>query len=253
MEKKKTSLIFKIIKAAIRAVYGKMKIVGAKNLPENNTVIVANHCQMHGPIAAELFMDDNCYIWCAGQMMRLKDVPEYAFTDFWSQKPKWTHPFYKLASYLIAPLAVCLFTNARTIAVHRDMRIMSTFKETIRVLQKGGNILLFPEKNEKHNNILYKFQENFVDIAKLYRKKTGINLTFVPMYIAPKMKKMYVGEGIVYDEEQEATREKQRICNYLSDEITRMARELPEHMVIPYRNVPKKHYLTNKDVGEVPR
>lgn len=253
MEKKQTSTLYKIIKSLVRFFYGKMEVVGLKNLPEDNAIIVGNHCQLNGPIAGELFLQDNCYIWCAGQMMDLKEVPEYAFTDFWSQKSKWTQPFYKLASYLIAPLSVCIFNNARTIAVYRDMRIMSTFKDSIKLLQQGANILIFPEKDEKHNNILYQFQENFIDIAKLYYKKTGIALTFVPMYIAPKLKKMYIGKGISYQCENSIEEERKRISQYLSDEITEIACNLPKHTVVPYRNIPKRFYLTNKDIGEVPR
>ena len=253
MEKKQTSTLYKIIKSLVRFFYGKMEVVGLENLPKDNAIIVGNHCQLNGPIAGELFLKDNCYIWCAGQMMDLKEVPEYAFTDFWSQKSKWTQPFYKLASYLIAPLSVCIFNNARTIAVYRDMRIMSTFKDSIKLLQQGANILIFPEKDEKHNNILYQFQENFIDIAKLYYKKTGIALTFVPMYIAPKLKKMYIGKGISYQCENSIEEERKRISKYLSDEITEIACNLPKHTVVPYRNIPKRFYLTNKDIGEVPR
>lgn len=253
MEKKQTSTLYKIIKSLVRFFYGKMEVVGLENLPEDNAIIVGNHCQLNGPIAGELFLPDNFYIWCAGQMMDLKEVPEYAFTDFWSQKSKWTQPFYKLASYLIAPLSVCIFNNARTIAVYRDMRIMSTFKDSIKLLQQGANILIFPEKDEKHNNILYQFQENFIDIAKLYYKKTGIALTFVPMYIAPKLKKMYIGKGISYQCENSIEEERKRISKYLSDEITEIACNLPKHTVVPYRNIPKRFYLTNKDIGEVPR
>ena len=253
MEKKQTSTLYKIIKSLVRFFYGKMEVVGLENLPEDNAIIVGNHCQLNGPIAGELFLQDNCYIWCAGQMMDLKEVPEYAFTDFWSQKSKWTQPFYKLASYLIAPLSVCIFNNARTIAVYRDMRIMSTFKDSIKLLQQGANILIFPEKDEKHNNILYQFQENFIDIAKLYYEKTGIALTFVPMYIAPKLKKMYIGKGISYQCENSIEEERKRISKYLSDEITEIACNLPKHTVVPYRNIPKRFYLTNKDIGEVPR
>jgi len=253
MEKKKTSLLFKVIKTTIRLFYGKMKIEGIENLPKENAIIVANHSQMNGPIAGELFMPNNCYIWCAGQMMDLKEVPKYAFSDFWSQKPKWTHPFYRVLSYLIAPFADCIFNNARTIAVHRDMRIMSTFKESIKMLKNHCNILIFPEKDEKYNNILYQFQENFVDVAKLYHKKTGIELTFVPLYIAPKLKTMYIGKGICFNSENSIEEERTRICGYLSEEITKIARDLPEHTVVPYRNIPKKYYLTNKDITEVPK
>lgn len=253
MEQKKTSLLYKIIKWFVRVFYGKMEVVGLENLPERNAIIVGNHTQMNGPIAGEIFMPDNCYIWCAGEMMNLKEVPEYAFADFWSQKPKWTHPMYRVLSYLIAPIANCVFNNARTIAVYRDMRIMSTFKTSLKLLKEGKNVLIFPEKDEKHNNILYQFQENFVDVAKLYHKKHGIELTFVPMYIAPKLKTMYIGNGICYNSENSIDDERTRICTYLSEEITKIARDLPEHIVVPYRNIPKKYYLTNKDITEVPK
>ena len=250
---KKTSLLFKIIKALVRLFYGKMEVVGLENLPKDNAIIVGNHTQMNGPIAGELFMPDNCYIWCAGQMMHLKEVPDYAFQDFWSQKRAWTHPFYKVLSHIIAPLAVCLFNNARTVAVYHDMRVISTFKETVNMLKEGKNFLIFPEKDEKHNNILYKFQENFIDVAKLYYKKTGIELTFVPIYIAPKLKKMYIGKGTTFHSQNNINEERKRIATYLSDEITEIARNLPLHTVIPYRNIPKKYYLTNKDITEVPK
>lgn len=253
MQEKETSLLFSIIKKVIRFFYGNMEIVGIENMPENHTIFVANHAQMNGPLAGELFLPYNCYTWCAGQMMHLKDVPKYAFSDFWSQKPKWTQPLYKILSYLIAPLSVCVFNNARTIAVYRDMRIKSTFKESIQILNANGNLLIFPEKDEKQNHILYQFQENFIDVAKLYYKKTGIELTFVPIYIAPKLKKMYIGEGIPFNGENDIKDERKRITNYLSDEITSIACNLPRHTVIPYRNIPKRYYLTNKDVGEVPR
>ena len=260
MKKKKTSFLFKIIVTLIRLFYGKIEIVGENNIPKQDAILVANQTQMNGPITGELFLPDNCYIWCAGQMMNLKEVPEYAFTDFWSQKPKWIQPYFKLLSYIIAPLSAVIFTNARTIPVYHDMRIMSTFKETIRMLEKGANILIFPEKDETYNNILYAFQDKFIDVARLYYKKTGRELVFVPMYVAPKLRKAYIGKGITFDSssldnnntEHNMDVERNRICTYLMDEITDMARALPKHTVIPYRNLPKKYYLTNKDVTEVP-
>lgn len=252
IEKRKTSMLFKIIKGLVRLFYGKMEVVGLENLPVNNAILVGNHAQTNGPIAGELFLPKNCYTWCAGQMMKLKEVPEYAFTDFWSQKPKWQHPFYKGLSYIIAPLSVNIFNNARTIPVYRDMRIMTTFKKSIQMLKDGANILIFPEKDEKYNNILYRFQENYVDVAMLYYKKTGIALTFVPVYIAPRLKKLYIGKGTVFNSENAIEKERKRISEYLSSEITDMARALPLHTVIPYRNIPKKYYLTNKDITEVP-
>jgi len=250
MEDKKTSWMYKIIKWLVQLFYHKIEVVGAENLPDEAAVIVGNHTQMNGPIAAELYCPGRHYTWCAGQMMHLKDVPEYAFQDFWSQKPKWTHPLYKLLSFIIAPLSVCIFNNAHTIGVYRDTRIVGTFKNTVKRLQEGNHVVIFPEHDVKYNHIIYDFQDKFIDVAKLYYRKTGKELSFVPLYIAPKLKKMYLGKPIRICAANPMEEERRRICDYLMNEITQIACSLPEHTVVPYRNIPKKLYPSNIQKGE---
>ena len=245
MTQQKTSVLFKFIKWCVKVCYPKIQVEGIENLPEEPVIIVGNHCQMNGPIVGELYVPGEPYIWCAGEMMHLKAVPEYAFQDFWSQKPKWTHPFYKLLSYIIAPLSVCVFNNARTIGVYHDTRIISTFKNTVKKLQEGKSVVIFPEHDVKHNHIIYDFQDKFIDIAKLYYKKTGKELSFVPMYIAPKQKKIFLGKPIPFRATEPMDAERSRICSYLMEEITAMAEAQPEHTVVPYRNIPKTAYPSN--------
>lgn len=242
---KKKPWLFRFIKYLVQLFYPKMEVVGLENLPDEPCVIIGNHTQLHGPIACELYFPDNFYTWCAAPMMKLKEVPAYAYKDFWSQKPKYIRPFFKIASYVIAPLSVLIFNNARTIAVYRDNRILTTFRESIAKLQDGKNVIIFPEQDVKHNHILYDFQEGFVDIARLYYKRTGKQLFFVPLYIAPNLKKMYLGEPIKFSADTPIAEERRRICDYLMNKITDIAISLPEHTVIPYRNIPKKYYPKN--------
>ena len=245
MTQQKTSVLFKFIKWCVKVCYPKIQVEGIENLPEEPVIIVGNHCQMNGPIVGELYVPGEPYIWCAGEMMHLKAVPEYAFRDFWSQKPKWTHPFYKLLSYIIAPLSVCVFNNARTIGVYHDTRIISTFKNTVKKLQEGKSVMIFPEYDEKYNHIIYNFQDKFIDIAKLYYKKTGKELSFVPMYIAPKLRKICLGKPVCFRATEPMDTERSRICSYLMEKITAIAEAQPEHTVVPYRNIPKKEYPSN--------
>ena len=244
-EKKKWSRLYALIKGTVKVCYPKIKVVGQENLPDEPVIVAGNHCQMNGPIVGELYMPGEHYIWCAGEMMQLKEVPDYAFRDFWSRKPKWTQPFYKLLSYIIAPLSVCVFHNAHTIGVYHDARILSTFKNTVKRLQEGASVVIFPEHDVKHNNIIYDFQDKFIDVAKLYYKKTGKELAFVPLYIAPKLKTMYFGQPIRFRATESMDAERSRICGYLMDEITEIAQSLPEHTVVPYRNIPRKEYPSN--------
>ena len=245
LEEKKTTVPYKVIRFLVWLFFPKMEIVGAENLPDGPALVVGNHTQMNGPIAGELYFPGDHYIWCAEQMMNAREVPGYAFEDFWSFKPKWTHWFFKILAHLITPLSVCIFNNAHTIPVYRDARVMKTIRESMRLLEQGARIIIYPERNEKFNNILYAFQDGFVDTARFYHRKTGAALPFVPMYIAPALHKMIIGRPILFDPTRPIEEERKRVCDYLMKEITDMACALPRHRVVPYRNIPKKDYPFN--------
>ena len=236
---------YRVIRFLIWLFYPKITVEGAENLPEEPCVVAGNHTQMNGPICGELYFPGKRKIWCAHQMLYLKEVPEYAFQDFWSKKPKGIRWFYRLLSYGIAPVSVCVFTNANIIPVFRDNRLLTTFRQTVSALENGENVIIFPECYEPHNHIVYQFQDRFVDVAKLYYKRTGKALQFVPMYIAPALKKLYIGKPVRFSPEAPIEEQRQHICNYLMDEITRIAERLPVHKVVPYPNLPRKEYPYN--------
>ena len=245
MEKRKDLPVYKAVKWCVKTVYPKIRVEALEPLPQEPVVIVGNHCKMNGPIAAELYAPGKHYTWCAGEMMQLREVPAYAYADFWSEKPGWCRPIYKILSYIIAPLSVCVFNNADTIAVYHDARIISTFKKTVKVLQEGANVVIFPEHDEPYDEILCRFQDRFIDVAKLYYKRTGKALSFVPMYLAPALRTMYLGKAVVFRPEAPMEEERQRIAGELMAAVSAMARSAPRHRVVPYNNIPKKQYPMN--------
>lgn len=252
LSEKRPSLLYRFIKETVRLCYPKMQVIGTEHLPDEPVIVVGNHTQMNGPIACELYFPGKHDIWCAGQMMHLKEVPAYAFADFWAEKPRWCRWFYRLLSYLIAPLSVCVFNNADTIPVYHDSRVLTTFKTSVSRLQEGASMIIFPECPEPYNHIVCQFQDRFIDLARLYYKKTGTELAFVPLYIAPALKTMYIGTPTRFRADAPLEAERERICRYLMDEITAIAQSLPEHTVVPYRNVPKKQYPLNRPKETTP-
>ena len=245
MQKQAPSPVYRFVRWLVKRIYPKTEVIGIENIPDEPAIFVGNHAKMNGPIMCELYFPVERYTWCAGQMMDRKEVPEYAFEDFWSHKPKYSRWFYRLLSHLIAPLAECIFTNANTIGVYRDGRIISTFKKTVKCLMDGAGVVIFPEHNEPYNHILCDFQDKFIDVAKLYYKKSGKEVPFVPIYLAPALHKMYIGKPIYFSSSNPMDAERQRIKEYLMQEITQIACSLPEHTVVPYPNIPKKEYPRN--------
>lgn len=238
------SRAYRFLRVFVRLFYKKIELVGF--LPTEPAVLVSNHCQMNGPLAAELYLPASTRIWCAAELMNCREVPGYAYRDFWSQKPGYSRWFYKLLSYAIVPLAVCLFRNARTVPVYHDSRALTAFKESVRRLERGEQIVIFPEHDEPYDNIVNGFQRSFVDLGRLYYRRTGKRLQFVPMYLSPKLRRWVVGQPLTYDPQNPAAQERERLSQALQAAISDLGRAQPEHTVIPYRKFPGVPYPRNK-------
>ena len=245
MEDKKTPWTYKVIRKLVWLFSPKYQLVGAEKLPQEPCVIVGNHSHMYGPIAGELYMPGKHYVWCAGEMMNREEVAAYAYQDFWSKKPEAARWFYKLLSHAITPLAVLLFNNAHTVPVYHDTRLITTYRDSIEKLKQGYSMVIFPEHYDKHNNIVHDFQDKFIDLARFYYKKTGVELNYVPLYVAPRLRKLFFAEPIRFHADAPIADERRRICDALMDAITEIAVAQPEHTVVPYPNIPKRQYPKN--------
>ena len=237
---------FRAIVKIIKLFYKKREVDGEENILDVPTIYVGNHAQMHGPLTSSLYFPFDGKVWCRGEMMNIKEAPSYAYQDFWSKKPKCIKWLFKILSFCIAPISWYLFTRAETIAVYKDTRIITTFKNSVNALQNGKSIIIFPEEATPFNEIINEFQNKFVDIAKLYSIRSKKSISFVPFYNAVELKKVVFGKPIQFDPQKDINEQRNGICDYLKTEITRMAKELPAHTVVPYLNVKKKDYPRSK-------
>lgn len=247
MKQKIRYAVFWFIRSLTKLFYPKTRFVGDENLETGPAVIVGNHAKMNGPIACELYYPRSHKTWTAGEMMHLREVPGYAFTDFWSHKPGYIRWFFKGLAYFIAPLSVCIFNSADCIGVYHDTRVMSTYRSSVEKLHDGDDIVILPEYGAPRNNIVNEFRDRFVDLARFYYRKYKEELNFVPMYVAPDLRTVYLGTPVSFNASAPIKEERTRISEYLMNEITDMARSLPEHTVVPYPNIPKREYPSNKE------
>lgn len=245
MQPMKEPIVYRFVKKAVDLVYPKIELLGQENIPAEPSIIVGNHAQAHGPITSVVRLHFDHYTWCIAQMMDKSEVADYAFRDFWSKKSKYIRWLFWLVSRIIPLPASYLLSSAPTIPVYRDNRCITTFRKTLEKLEEGSHIVIFPEHEVPYNNILCEFQDGFVNVARLYYKKTGKCLQFVPMYQAPKLRKVFFGKPISFRPDLPIEQERQRICKELMESITQLAISQPLHTVIPYPNIPKEQYPKN--------
>lgn len=237
---------YRFIRFMVWVFFPKYTVEGVENLPKEAAVLVGNHSQANGPIISQLYGPRECYTWCIAKMMHIKEVPAYAYEDFWSKKPKWSLWFFKILSYVIAPLAAFIMTKADTIGVYHDKRVLLTFKESVEKMENGADIIIFPECYDEHNNIVHEFQRGFVDLARVDYKKNGRCTPFVPMYVCPELRKLVFGKPIYYNPDAKPREEADRVCNELMDAISEIAYALPRHKVVTYNNIRRKYYPFNE-------
>lgn len=248
-----TWFVYRAVRAVIRLLFPKPEFTGLENLPQGRPcIVVGNHAHAYGPFYAELYLPFERATWCIGEMMDMKALPDYAFTDFWSKKPRWCRWFYRLLSYVIAPLCVAVLKHARCIGVYKDHRIMLTMRESLKHMKAGENIVIFPEHEVTHNAIVWEFQEGFVNLASLYVRQTGAPIDFVPMYIAPKLRRVCFGPPVAFDPGANAREEAHRVCVALMDAVTALALALPPHIAVPYPNLPKNRYISTESMKGTP-
>ena len=241
--KKKKGMLYKTCAFFIKMAYKKNTYIGLENIPNEPCVITGNHAQMHGPIVNELYFPTEKMIWCDAPMLDKKSFTKYAYNNFFGGKP---NLFQKIFVHLLKPIIVKIFIDSDTLPVYRDMRIVKTYKATIDYLDQNKNIVILPECPEEFNEITNKFNEYFVDVARMYYKSTNKELSFVPMYFCKDFRKMLFGKPIKFDSKKPIETERKRICEYLMLEITRLAKTLPVHKVIPFNAVPKKDFRNSK-------
>jgi 1-acyl-sn-glycerol-3-phosphate acyltransferase len=251
--KKLSWYVYRVARAVVRRLFPEPQITGLENLPADRPcIIVGNHAQAYGPIYMELYLPGSRAIWCIAEMMHVKEVPDYAFRDFWSRKPLWCRWVYRLLSFVVAPLVPCVLNNAHTIGVYRDSRIINTMRESLKRMKEGTNIVIFPEHEVFRNGIVWEFQEGFVNLARLYTRQTGEGVDFVPMYVAPRLRRVCLGSPIAYDPTADPGAEARRICDALMDAVTDLALALPPHVAVPYPNLPKHSYISTDSMKGAP-
>jgi hypothetical protein len=244
---KKKCFSYRFVRSLVELFYKKRELIGLENISkEEAMIIVGNHAQIHSPILSEVQFPLKCKTWCIGNVLTKKEFIEHAKTDFFGMKPKYTQWFYTMLAHILAPIAVNGFNDSDIIPVYKDMRLIKTFRLTVDNLCEGNHIFIYPECHTPYNNIVNEFQDKFVDVAKLYYKKTGKCVKFVPMYNAARLKKVVFGKPIEFDPNRSIDEMRKIIVEYLKQEITSLAQTLPPHKVVQFSNTGSKNSPMSK-------
>jgi hypothetical protein len=96
---------------------------------------------------------------------------------------------------------------------YTDGRLISTVKNSIKVLESDIPVMIFPENsNEGYKTVLTELFPGFVVLAMQYYKKHGVDLPIYPTYYHVKKRVLVIGKPMKVNELYKQGLDRTAIC-----------------------------------------
>ncbi len=208
-----------------------LKVSGRENLRRDDypSVFVCNHGFIYGPISAVIYLPTYFRPWIHNVMLDRQTAyremsKSLAFLKKFMGK--------RLGGWFIRQLtrATCWALNScNPIPVVRGASrdVMSTFNESLKALEDGDNILIFPEKprnllkavpdSEYKADNVRTFYTGFAHIGKMYFDRTGKSLLFYPLFSDRATRSFKIGKPVAYNSGLESHESKRVLAEQLQE------------------------------------
>lgn len=200
---------------------------------EGPRVFVSRHQNLRGPASIFIWTEEFIRVWALAvffdEQTCYKQYREFTFTERFGM-PQWlADPLAKCTSRL----ASRLLASMQAIPVYRGSRqIIDTFKLSVEAMHEGDPILIFPDKDyASEASEIAAIYDGFLYLEKVYYKKYGEHVTFIPLFSDVKHKAIYYGEPLKFTGEMPFKQERTLIreslieaLNYLGAKSTRQGR-----------------------------
>lgn len=225
---------FKFICLLARLVYGRSKVIYETPPEREPGVFVCNHSTIIGPVVITLDFERPHTNWIIACAMDKNHCESYAFHDVFSGESRKCRGFYRFLAKLVRLLLPPILENVDSVPVYHDRRIMETFKKSVEALEAGKDVVIFGESPKLYSEYVNELQRGFVDLGRMYFRRTGKRLSFYPVYVERKNHVISVGAPVEYDPEIPLKEQRESVCEFLQQGIDRRARELPKHKPVRF-------------------
>lgn len=192
------------------------------------TIFIANHELSYGPVTAMASLPKPIVPWVTHQITDRELCPAYIEDDFVRPEVRLNPPLSTLIARVIGRLCVGIMHDLRAIPVYKQSRrIAETIRASVRYLEQGRKLLIFPEiASLPFNDIICQFDTGFVAVAKKLFEKTRQIATFLPVAVNRHLKSLRLGAPVVYDPFRSYHAERARIQESLMESICEMYRSM---------------------------
>lgn len=241
-KKFRTSLLFRLIKLILRIFKRKPTIYNENDEPFlAPAILLPNHSGAAGPMDISLFFPFSFIPWGAHEMDgNYRSRWKYAYHVFYRQKMKYS----KFKSFFLASLLSIinrhLYRNMRLIGTYQDIRTTKTLRESLKRIEEGERILIFPEESSAgYDAEIEKFNVGFVLLADYLLKTREIDIPLYPIYYSKKDRIISIGKKIMYKSLKDQNLSKEAIADLLRERVNEQYHKIKSGAVTTHIEVIK--------------
>ncbi len=180
-------------------------------------VYVCRHLNMFGPIVTLKSFDFDIHPLVLNVFFTKKSCEEHFRSITFSkngQKNKKFSVKIKFFSFIVPKI----IKSIQGVPVYRNYNPIKTLKISVDFLQKGESLIVYPDINYKANyDVVSDIYDGFLILSRLYKKRTGKELKFIPLIIDKKNKKIIEKqEVVIYDYQNEFLDKKREIIDKIN-------------------------------------
>lgn len=221
MEIKKS---FRRLVKIVRFVTPKMTTVWEEPFDGQPAVFCPNHAGLYGPIDMVAHFDQReiSRPWFNAAVADPKQIPAYVRQDYWWKPGCALEPLYNATlPYLAAAVMPPVMRTVPGIPVYHDMQVLKTFRQSLKCIQEGEHLIIFPQQPSGYKSHHMKLNKGFLQIAVMAWRSAHVSLKFYPVHIDHKHHIITVKKPISFDPTRTLPEQEQEILAHLSAGLTR--------------------------------
>lgn len=211
-----TRFLFDAGRIILKQFIKRPRIKYAPGIPRKGVLFVANHESIWGPILTILYSQTKLLPWVIADIMTRIDCRIYLEKDFCRRVLRLKSPFSKHLAILLETVCIAIMNYVGAIPVHRQRRgILQTIDETVRLLDAGNNIIVYPDMTMKKSD----YNHGFFKVAFSYSEIRRLPLPIVPVAVNKTMNMLLFGEPLNVAATRSYKGESERIKNEIWERI----------------------------------
>lgn len=166
------------------------------------TVFICNHYEIFGPLAVITSLPVKFRVWMNEACINATTNVDKLILGTQHVFPWMSEERARRLMRFTARAGEKLFGAFDPISVDREdpTRLMATMRASVKALENGDSIVIFPETGVPHfaHGGVNEFYHGFAMLGEIYRRRTGKDVQFCPLYIDKKKRALRFGEPVVY-------------------------------------------------------